>query len=82
MSGHAITQDILPGNLTALDFVGFPVAPPGFIVRRSAKRLPPLADLFTQFLPGKEHAARRRPRAPAGARADDKVPGKIVAEQR
>ena len=50
MSEHAITQDIQLGNLTVLDVVGFPARRHWFVVHRSTKRLPPVAEAFKQFL--------------------------------
>jgi hypothetical protein len=82
MSGHAITQDTLPGNLVVLVLMGFPVASPHWIVRCCTKRLPPLAGLFTLSLPGKGRTLPAAGHA-AGRRASHaRAPGKIVAEQR
>ncbi|MEO6748613.1 MAG: LysR family transcriptional regulator [Casimicrobiaceae bacterium] len=50
ISEHAITQDIQLGNLTVLDVVGFPAERHWFVVHRSTKRLPPVAEAFKQFL--------------------------------
>jgi DNA-binding transcriptional LysR family regulator len=50
MSGHAVMQDIQVGNLTVLDVVGFPAHRHWFVVHRSTKRLPPVAEAFKAFL--------------------------------
>lgn len=50
MSEHAIVQDIQLGNLTILDVVGFPARRHWFVVHRRTKRLPPVAQVFKQFL--------------------------------
>ena len=82
MSEHAITQDIQLGNLTVLDVAGFPAKRHWFVVHRSTKRLPPVAQAFEQFLLEEgagwlAHTMRRdRRAAPANA------PGKNVAKQR
>lgn len=50
MSEHAIVQDIQLGNLAVLDVAGFPARRHWFVVHRRTKRLPPVAQVFKQFL--------------------------------
>jgi DNA-binding transcriptional LysR family regulator len=50
MSEHAIAQERDIGQLTVLDVVGFPARRHWFVVHRSTKRLPPVAEVFKAFL--------------------------------
>jgi DNA-binding transcriptional LysR family regulator len=50
MSEHAIVQDRDLGHLTVLDVAGFPARRHWFVVHRSTKRLPPVAEVFKAFL--------------------------------
>jgi DNA-binding transcriptional LysR family regulator len=50
MSEHAIAQERDIGQLTVLDVAGFPARRHWFIVHRSTKRLPPVAEVFKAFL--------------------------------
>jgi LysR family transcriptional regulator, low CO2-responsive transcriptional regulator len=82
MSEHAIVQDVALGNLVVLDVAGFPARRHWFVVHRSTKRLPPVAQAFKAFLQAEgarwlAQTMRHDRRTPAG-------PGKAVhaAKQR
>jgi DNA-binding transcriptional LysR family regulator len=82
LSEHAITQDIRLGNLTVLDVVGFPAKRHWFVVHRSTKRLPPVAEVFKRFLLDEGATWLAKTMRADRRSAPGREPGKHVAEQR
>ncbi|CAG1003686.1 HTH-type transcriptional activator CmpR [Burkholderiales bacterium] len=56
LSSHAIALELASGGLVVLDVVGFPAMRHWYVVHRRAKRLPPVAAAFRDFL--REEGAR------------------------
>jgi DNA-binding transcriptional LysR family regulator len=50
LSAHTISRELQAGSLTVLDVQGFPLMLNWFVVHRRAKRLPPVAQAFKNFL--------------------------------
>jgi LysR family transcriptional regulator, low CO2-responsive transcriptional regulator len=50
LSAHTIGLDLLAGNLVVLDVQGFPAMLNWYLVHNRAKRLPPAASAFKEFL--------------------------------
>jgi DNA-binding transcriptional LysR family regulator len=50
LSAHTIALDLLAGNLVVLDVQGFPAMLNWYLVHNRAKRLPPVAAAFKEFL--------------------------------
>jgi LysR family transcriptional regulator, low CO2-responsive transcriptional regulator len=79
LSAHTLALDLRAGNLVVLDVQGFPAMLHWYLVHNRAKRLPPVAGAFKEFLlregaalierlvsldlPGAERAARAARRA-------------------
>jgi DNA-binding transcriptional LysR family regulator len=57
LSAHTISLDLKAGNLVVLDVQGFPALLNWYLVHNRAKRLPPVAAAFKEFLQ-REGAAR------------------------
>jgi LysR family transcriptional regulator, low CO2-responsive transcriptional regulator len=71
ISAHTISLELQAGSLTVLDVVGFPLMLNWYVVHRTHKRLPPVAQAFKTFLLGEGapliaqvtgHTAKKRPR--------------------
>ena len=72
LSAHTVSRELQSGSLAVLDVQGFPLMLNWFVVHRRAKRLPPVAQAFKEFLlndggPLLEQALGVRPIAPAPA---------------
>jgi DNA-binding transcriptional LysR family regulator len=50
LSAHTISRELQAGSLTVLDVQGFPLMLNWYVVHRRAKRLPPVAQAFKNFL--------------------------------
>jgi len=50
LSAHTISRELRAGSLVVLDVQGFPLMLNWYVVHRQAKRLPPVAQAFRQFL--------------------------------
>jgi LysR family transcriptional regulator, low CO2-responsive transcriptional regulator len=50
LSAHTISRELQPGSLCILDVQGFPLMLNWYVVHRRAKRLPPVAQAFKNFL--------------------------------
>ena len=50
MSAHTISKEVLSGSLAVLDVQDFPLMLNWYVVHRRAKRLPPVAQAFKDFL--------------------------------
>jgi len=50
LSAHTISRELRAGSLAVLDVQGFPLMLNWYVVHRQAKRLPPVAQAFRQFL--------------------------------
>jgi LysR family transcriptional regulator, low CO2-responsive transcriptional regulator len=50
LSAHTISRELQSGSLVVLDVQGFPLMLNWYVVHREAKRLPPVAQAFRQFL--------------------------------
>lgn len=50
LSAHTISQELKAKTLSVVDVQGFPLMLNWYLVRRSAKNLPPVAEAFRQFL--------------------------------
>lgn len=50
LSAHTISRELQSGSLVVLDVQGFPLMLNWYVVHRAAKRLPPVAQAFRQFL--------------------------------
>ena len=50
LSAHTISRELASGSLCALDVQGFPLMLHWYVVHRYAKRLPPVAQAFKDFL--------------------------------
>jgi LysR family transcriptional regulator, low CO2-responsive transcriptional regulator len=50
LSAHTISRELQAGSLVVLDVQGFPLMLNWYVVHREAKRLPPVAQAFRQFL--------------------------------
>ena len=50
LSAHTVSRELQAGSLAVLDVQGFPVLLNWFVVHRRAKRLPPVAQAFKNFL--------------------------------
>jgi len=50
LSAHTLSLDLLAGNLVVLDVQGFPAILNWYLVHNRAKRLPPVAAAFKDFL--------------------------------
>src|SRR3954452_13522684 len=50
LSAHTIGRELQAGSLAVLDVQGFPLMLNWFVVHRRAKRLPPVAQAFKNFL--------------------------------
>jgi LysR family transcriptional regulator, low CO2-responsive transcriptional regulator len=50
LSAHTISRELQAGSLVVLDVQGFPLMLNWYVVHRKAKRLPPVAQAFRQFL--------------------------------
>jgi len=50
VSAHTISQELKAGSLCVLDVEGFPLMLNWYVVHRRAKRLPPVAQAFKDFL--------------------------------
>lgn len=50
LSAHTISRELQTGSLTVLDVQGFPLMLNWYVVHRKAKRLPPVAQAFRDFL--------------------------------
>lgn len=50
LSAHTISRELQTGSLTVLDVQGFPLLLNWYVVHRKAKRLPPVAQAFRDFL--------------------------------
>jgi DNA-binding transcriptional LysR family regulator len=50
LSAHTVARELASGSLVALDVQGFPVMLNWFVVHRTHKRLPPVAQAFKDFL--------------------------------
>jgi DNA-binding transcriptional LysR family regulator len=50
LSAHTISRELQAGSLVVLDVQGFPLMLNWYVVHRQAKRLPPVAQAFRQFL--------------------------------
>ena len=50
LSAHTISRELQSGALTVLDVQGFPLMLNWYVVHRRAKRLPPVAQAFKNFL--------------------------------
>ncbi len=50
LSAHTISRELQAGSLAVLDVQGFPLMLNWFVVHRRAKRLPPVAQAFKNFL--------------------------------
>lgn len=50
LSAHTISRELQSGALTVLDVQGFPLMLNWYVVHRHAKRLPPVAQAFKNFL--------------------------------
>lgn len=50
LSAHTIGQELKNGSLRVLDVQGFPLMLNWYVVHRAAKRLPPVAQAFKDFL--------------------------------
>lgn len=72
LSAHTVSRELQAGSLVVLDVQGFPLMLNWYVVHRRAKRLPPVAQAFKEFLlqdggPLLEQALGVRPAAPAPA---------------
>jgi DNA-binding transcriptional LysR family regulator len=69
LSAHALRQELVIGTLAILDVQGFPVMRQWYVVHRSERRLPKVAQAFEQFLLKEgERLIERSPPKPARAR--------------
>ena len=50
LSAHTVSRELQAGSLTVLDVQGFPLMLNWYVVHRRAKRLPPVAQAFKNFL--------------------------------
>ena len=50
LSAHTVSRELQAGSLAVLDVQGFPLMLNWFVVHRRAKRLPPVAQAFKNFL--------------------------------
>jgi DNA-binding transcriptional LysR family regulator len=50
LSAHTISRELQAGSLTVLEVQGFPLMLHWYVVHRRAKRLPPVAQAFKNFL--------------------------------
>jgi DNA-binding transcriptional LysR family regulator len=50
LSAHTVSRELQGGSLTVLDVQGFPLMLNWYVVHRRAKRLPPVAQAFKNFL--------------------------------
>jgi DNA-binding transcriptional LysR family regulator len=50
LSAHTISRELASGSLRVLDVQGFPLMLHWYVVHRQAKRLPPVAQAFKDFL--------------------------------
>jgi DNA-binding transcriptional LysR family regulator len=50
LSAHTVSRELQAGSLTVLDVQGFPLMLHWYVVHRRAKRLPPVAQAFKNFL--------------------------------
>jgi DNA-binding transcriptional LysR family regulator len=50
LSAHTVARELQAGHLVVLDVAGFPLMLDWYVVHRRAKRLPPVAQAFREFL--------------------------------
>jgi DNA-binding transcriptional LysR family regulator len=50
LSAHTVARELQSGSLAVLDVEGFPVMLNWYVVHRTHKRLPPVAQAFKDFL--------------------------------
>jgi LysR family transcriptional regulator, low CO2-responsive transcriptional regulator len=83
LSAHTIGLDLLAGNVVVLDVQGFPALLNWYLVHNRAKRLPPVAAAFKEFLLREGASLIERlvhfefPGSPPGARAPASAPGAL-----
>lgn len=77
LSAHTISRELQAGALTILDVKGLPLMLNWYIVHRSGKRLPPVAQAFRQFL--LEEGAALIAQALAPDRSSAPAPGRVAA---
>jgi LysR family transcriptional regulator, low CO2-responsive transcriptional regulator len=50
LSAHTVSREVRDGDLRVLDVEGFPLMLNWYVVHRRAKRLPPVAQAFKNYL--------------------------------
>jgi LysR family transcriptional regulator, low CO2-responsive transcriptional regulator len=73
LSAHTISRELHAGALTILDVKGLPLMLNWYVVHRSGKRLPPVAQAFRQFLLDEGAALIAQALAPQPARGRSSV---------